>query len=108
MNWKEKGRTFADACSWGWKGRARVLLATPAADIESRLRSDHADLLAAVRWGYGLRLDEERCIRRHMDLMPAEAEALRLLVEGFRERLAEIAESPVEHRRGNQEGEGRG
>lgn len=101
MNWKEKGRAFADSCSWGWAGRARVLLATPAADIESRIRGDHADLLAAVRWAAALILPTHNA-ETWADT--AEAEALRLLTEGFRERLTEIAESSVEHQRGNQEG----
>lgn len=115
VDWKQKGRDRASrmieyAALFTDTGRTDAIRITAerTGDHEAWLREHFADLLAAARWGYGLRIDEERVIRGHMDMMPPEHEALRLLTEGFRERLKELAESPPSgHVQGDRPGGGR-
>lgn len=88
MDWTKKGREWADQLER--VGRPWVLLWHRGTDDERRdyLRQHFADLLSAARWG----ASPSPMLPEHHDAQRLrEAEALRLLVEGFTARLREIA-----------------
>lgn len=102
IDWKEKGRAVvAEAVSLTAQETgitqtevARLIIAK-GQDQTAALRHRFADLLAAVRWGATFCWQPAGMASiRSAD--GAEAEALRLLVEGFRERLKELAGSTTE------------
>lgn len=89
FDWKRKGRGLAQRATAGRADRARAALAEASTAHEPYLRSCLSDLLGAVRW-----TAEQIAAPLPSGGVQAEmeADAVRLLMEGFRERLTEIAE----------------
>lgn len=86
IDWKQKGRTCADDMVYFRGGKwVRANMAGLDA-IEATLRGRFADLLAAAQWGVA-----RECRRPTAEATAeAESEAMRLMTEGFRERVAEM------------------
>lgn len=87
MDWRQKGRAAAHVITGGRIDYAGIWLSQSQIVVESTMRLHHGDLLAAARWGVA-----RECRRSTLEATrDADAEALRLLVEGFRECATEIA-----------------
>lgn len=112
MDWRAKGREAGATVVAGQRYRALALLSEPASAQIPYLRSRFAELLRAVRWSGA----QHPAGELWADVL--EQRALRLLSEGLREYVTEIAGWPeskknspnraVDYSREPAEGESRG
>lgn len=89
LDWKEKGRAAWDGASPGLRS---ILRGYDDHERAAWLRGKFADLLTAARWGAAPDRNKHNRASADRARDGVETRALRLLVEGFCERLAQTAE----------------